>query len=187
MAELIDSSAVRAAGYLVVAILATLAAFADRAAPEQVHGRLWRFSLLLAALLLMFLAVASYGDLSDVLTGFGRERARSAGWYDTRRGVQAGVVVTLFTLWCVSVLVSIYAVPSRRRSYLPAVIGLFTLWGFVAVRLVSYHDIDAVLYRRHLGGARIVAVVEVGLLAATAAALVYALVRSARITRASCT
>ena len=188
MADLIDSSAVRAAGYVVVALLAVLAAFADRETAEQAHGRLWRFSLLLSAVLLTFLAVASFGDLSDVLTGFGRERAYRAGWYDTRRGVQAGVVVTLFVLWCVSVLVSIYAVPSRRRSYLPAVIGLFTIWAFVAVRLVSYHDIDTLLYRRHLGGARLVAVGEVTLLTATAAAFVYGLLRQAgRTTRASCT
>ena len=187
MAEVIDSSAVRAVGYLVVAILAVFAAFAETSTREQAHVRLWRFSLLLAALLLMLLAVASYGDLSDVLTGFGRERAQRAGWYDTRRGFQAGVVVTLFGLWCVSVLVSIYAVPTRRRSYLPAVIGLFTIWGFVAVRLVSYHDIDTLLYSRHLGGARIVAVGEVGLLTATAAAFVYGLLSSTRTTRASCT
>jgi hypothetical protein len=188
MAEVIDTSAVRAAAYLVVAVLAVLSAFADRAGPEQAHGRLWRFSLLLAALLLMLLAVASFGDLSDVLTGFGREQAYRAGWYDTRRGFQAAVVVAVFGLWCVSVLVSIYAVPSRRRSYLPAVIGLFTIWGFVAVRLVSYHDIDTLLYRRDIGGARLVAVGEVGLLTATAAAFVYGLLRSpARATRASCT
>jgi hypothetical protein len=188
MADLIDSSVVRATGYFVVALLAALAAFVDRSSHEQAHSRLWRFSLLLASFLSLFLAVASYGDLSDILTGFGRERAQSAGWYDTRRGVQAAVVAGLFTLWCVSVLVSIYAVPSRRRSYLPAVIGLFTLWGFVAVRLVSYHDVDTLLYSRHLGGARIVAVVEVSLLAATAGAFVFGLTRSsARTTRASCT
>ena len=187
MVDLIDSSAVRASGYVVVALLAALAAFVDRSSPEQPHSRLWRFSLLLAGFLSLLLAVASSGDLSDVLTGFGREQARSAGWYDTRRGAQAVVVVTLFALWCISVLVSIYAVPNRRRTYLPAVIGLFTLWGFVAVRLVSYHDVDTVLYSRHLGGARIVAVVEVSLLAATAGAFVYALVRSARNTRVSCT
>ncbi len=175
-------------GYGMVAILATIAAFAEGAAPEQAHGRLWRFSLLLAAILLLVLAVASYGDLSDVLTGFGRKQAYRAGWYDTRRGLQAGVVIALFATWCVSVLVSIYAVPSRRRSFLPAVIGLFTIWGFVAVRLVSYHDIDAVLYRRHLAGARMVAFGEVGLLVATAAAFVYGLARSPmRSTRASCT
>lgn len=188
MADLIDSSVLRATGYLVVAVLAAVAAFVGRSSREQAHSRLWRFSLLLASVLSLFLAVASYGDLSDVLTGFGRDRAQSAGWYDTRRGVQAAVVVGLFALWCVSVLVSIYAVPSRRRNYLPAVIGLFTLWGFVAVRLVSYHDVDTLLYSRHLGGARIVAVVEVSLLAATAAAFVFGLTRSSeRTTRASCT
>jgi hypothetical protein len=178
MADLIDSSALRAGCYLVVAVLAVAAAYSDRSVAAQEHSRLWRFSLVLAALVLVGLAAASFGDVGDILTGFGRERAHRAGWYDTRRGVQATVVLGVFAVWCISVIVSILAVPSRRRSYLPAVLGLFTVWAFVAVRLVSYHDIDTLLYSRDIGGVRIVAAVEICLLAATAAAFVFGLGRS---------
>jgi hypothetical protein len=67
-------------------------------------------------------------------------------------------------IWFVTVVIALWRVPARRRRYLPAALSVFTLMCFIGVRLISLHGIDALLYRRDLGGARFGAVVELALL-----------------------
>jgi hypothetical protein len=60
---------------------------------------------------------------------------------------------------------ALWRVPARRRRYLPAALAVFTLMCFIGVRLISLHQIDAVMYRRDLAGARFGAVAELAILA----------------------
>ena len=52
--------------------------------------------------------------------------------------------------------------PSTRRALVTALIG--SVITFAAIRTVSLHHIDTLLYRRDLLGVRIVSVVEIALL-----------------------
>jgi xanthine/uracil permease len=114
------------------------------------------------------LAAMSLGrtlELDELVTELGRSRARLAGWYRTRRGLQAALVGSVAAVWTVVVLATIWRVPERRRRYLPTAIVVFTMVCFVAIRLVSLHHADALLYNHSIAGVSVVAAVEWTLLA----------------------
>jgi len=159
MAAVFDSNALRALGYASAAVLCVFVGWR-----EQVHKRpdrddLWPTFWYLSALVLLALAVGRVG-LGDLLSDLGRRTAQDEGWYATRRKPQAMIVGSVAAVWGVSVLVAISRVPERRRRYLPPAIVISGLVCFAAIRLVSLHQIDAVLYRRDIDGVRIVAIVE---------------------------
>ena len=84
--------------------------------------------------------------MSEILTDIGRDRARAGGWYDVRRSLQAWVIGSVAAVWAVTVAVAVWRVPERRRRYLPTAIVVFTLVCFVGVRLISLHQVDALLH-----------------------------------------
>lgn len=112
-------------------------------------------------------------ELDSLVTDLGRSQARLAGWYRTRRGVQAVLVGGVATAWAIAVLTAIWRVPERRRRYLPTALVIVTMVCFAAVRLVSLHQVDSVLYRREVAGIRGVAVIEWLLLATAALSIVW--------------
>ena len=134
---------------------------------------------MVTSLLLFGLAVARALDAPELITGLGRSEARSTGVYEGRRAFQAAVVVAIGLTWCVSVAVAVWRVPERRRRYLPAVIVTIALVAFAAVRVVSLHHIDQILYNRPIHGIRVVVFIELGMLAVlTGLAIVQSSVRS---------
>lgn len=160
----------RAGSYVLVAAGAMFlwAAERQRAGSSNV---LWPGFWLLTALLLVALAAGRLLDVGQVVTEFGRERARGSGWYGSRRRAQIIVVGAVAGAWLVSVIVAVWRVPERRRRYLPTAIVSATLVCFAAVRLISLHHVDAVLYSRTLAGVRPVLLVEYGLLLLATATL----------------
>ena len=110
------------------------------------------------------MAVGRASNISDLVTELGRERARSGGWYDVRRSLQAWVIGAVAAGWAVTVAIAVWRVPERRRRYLPTAIVVFTLVCFVGIRLISLHQVDALLHNRDIRGVTIGAAVEVGLL-----------------------
>jgi hypothetical protein len=166
--DLLDSGALRVAAYAAVALLAGVWWVRERRWTEHHDVDWWPRYWLSSAVLLAVLGVGRSSALGDLISDFGREQARAEGWYDARRAVQLAVVVGVAVIWVVGVAIAILRIPPRRRRYLPHVIAMSSIIAFAAIRLVSLHQIDSVLYRTDLAGIRVVALAELGLLAATA-------------------
>jgi len=164
MLTILESGTLRSMGYVVLGALAAVAGWRERSSPDRDRLQLWPLYWWLTSALLIAVGVAHLGGLGDYLVGLGREQARSAGWYDARRKFQAAGVLIFSWAWFMTVLLAIWRVPPRRRRYLPSAIAVGTLLAFVAVRAVSLHQIDSLLYRRDVFGVRIVGIVESALL-----------------------
>lgn len=174
ISDVVDSGMLRAVGYLLAGTLAVVRYWWERRVPPPRPIASWPPYWLVSALLLYFVGVSRATDLTGAIADLGRAQARSDGWYDARRTAQAVAVLIVATVWAVGVVVAIWRVPPRRRRYLPSVISISTLMAFGAVRLVSLHHIDTILYHRELGDVRYVAFIELALLAATSATIVLA-------------
>lgn len=167
MTELLDSGGLRLAGYFAAAVASIVAGQTDRRLQSNhVDDGRWPTFWFVGSVLLVAMGVARAGDLADIISEAGRDGARSGDWYEIRRSFQVVIVGTISAIWSLSVLVAIWRVPERRRRYLPAAIALSTLPVFAAIRIVSLHHIDAVLYRHDLAGVRLVAIAELTLLVA---------------------
>jgi hypothetical protein len=114
--------------------------------------------------LLLVMAAGRASNVSDLLTDIGREQARSGNWYEVRRSFQAWVIGAVAAVWAITVALAVWRVPERRRRYLPTAIVVFTLVCYVGIRLISLHQVDALLHNRDVRGVTIGAVIEVGLL-----------------------
>lgn len=125
---------------------------------------LWPTFWFLTAVLLAVMAIGQASDIGNFISDLGRREAQSYDWYENRRSAQTVIVSLVAAVWAIVVLVAIWRVPERRRRYLPMAIIVFTLVCFGAIRVVSLHHIDAVVYRRHLGSVQIGRVIEYFLL-----------------------
>ena len=158
-----NSEGLRVLGYLLCA--GTLLWAWRKERPFEGNIAFWpRFWLWTGLLMLAFAALRGFGA-ADVLTGLGREEARAGGWYDARRGFQALAVAGLVVLWFLTTVVTIWRVPERRRRYLPAAMVVLFIAFFAAVRAISLHHVDQVLYNHPIQGVRIVVFIELGALA----------------------
>jgi hypothetical protein len=159
--EFLDTDVARSLAYGLAGGLALVWYVRERRGGVPEH---WPRYWLLSALVLVTMGITRLGGVGELFSELGREQARSSGWYEDRRGLQAFVVAAVAGVWFVSVLVAIWRVPPRRR-YLPHAVVVSAVAAFAFVRLVSLHQIDGLLYRRDVAGARVVALVEVMLLA----------------------
>jgi hypothetical protein len=159
MPSWVGSNGFRVAAYAVAAAAALAAAWRERRRRRD-HPDLWPTFWFMTAAVLLAMAVARVIDLGSLASELGRSEARSQGWYDRRREIQAIVVGSLGGVWFVVEAVALWRVPARRRRYLPEAIVVFTLICFAGVRIVSLHQIDAVLYRREFAGVQRGAVLE---------------------------
>jgi hypothetical protein len=171
--ELADSNVVRVVAYLVVAATCCVAGVRELRGDRR-GTSLWPPFWFLTAAVFVAMAVGRATDLAEVVADVGRREAVAAGWYEGRRRYQAMVVGAFFGAWFVTVVIALWRVPERRRRYLPMALLTVTIVCFAAIRLVSLHQIDAVLYRRQVMGAKFGAVVELILLAVAAALSLWA-------------
>lgn len=161
MAGSLDSNWLRVVAYGLATVACLHVGWRERSVPRSLRRPgLWPAFWFTTAAVLLVLAVGETGQVGDLITEVGRRRARAGGWYDTRRHLQSLLVGGVGVIWFVVAIVAIWRVPERRRRCLPMALLVFTLMCFAAVRLVSLHDVDEVLYRRRIAGVRIVAVVE---------------------------
>jgi hypothetical protein len=72
-----------------------------------------------------------------------------------------------------SVLTAIWRVPERRRRYLPMIVVVLTIGFYAAIRIVSLHQIDAVLHRPKAAGMRYATIIEYSLLFVAAACAIW--------------
>jgi hypothetical protein len=163
VSTLLDSPAVAVALYVLGATTAILLGVIERRRGGADDPQLWAFWFLTGVLLLV-MAVARSSNVNDLLADLGRDRARSGGWYDVRRSLQAWVIGGVAGLCALTVAVAVWRAPGRRRRYLPTAIVVFTLVCFAGVRLISLHQVDVLLNDRDVSGVSLGSVIEVGLL-----------------------
>ncbi|MDQ1423013.1 MAG: hypothetical protein QOD72_511 [Acidimicrobiaceae bacterium] len=155
----LDSNGLRIAGYAAAAIAAFVAGRRERPLVGA-NPNLWPAFWFLTSGLFLFMALGRAADFAGLATDLGRSEAVAHGWYAERRKFQAALVGSLGAIWFVAVVVALWRVPERRRRYLPMAIVAFSLMCYAGIRVVSLHQVDAVLYRRHLAGAKVGSVVE---------------------------
>ncbi|MDJ0771630.1 MAG: hypothetical protein QNJ12_22785 [Ilumatobacter sp.] len=172
--DLLDSSWFRVGAYAALAALAAWAGWRERRWLATHDAGWWPTYWFLSAGLLVAMGAARAWGLGERVGQIGREQAATDGWYESRRDLQALTVGVLGLIGLVAVVVAIWRLPRRRRRYLVHVFAMAGLIGFAAVRIVSLHQIDTVLYRRDVGGLRVVALVELCLLVLTVLATLMA-------------
>jgi hypothetical protein len=155
-----DSNSLRAAGYLLVAGLCFAGAWRE----EREQQGSWPPFWLLTGALLVVMAIGRAGDIANFVTDALRDRAVEGGWYESRRHLQGLVVAGVGLTWFVAVMAACWRVPARRRRYLPMIVVVLTLGAYAAIRIVSLHQIDAILHRRQIAGVRFGTVIEFALL-----------------------
>jgi len=121
---------------------------------------LWPTFWFVTAILLAVMAYGQASDVGGIIADVGRREALSNDWYEDRRSAQTIVVAVVATLWAIMALVTVWRVPERRRRYLPMALIVLSLVCFGAIRVVSLHQIDGLLYRRHIGEVQIGRFVE---------------------------
>ncbi|RYY05739.1 MAG: hypothetical protein EON55_25130 [Alphaproteobacteria bacterium] len=108
-------------------------------------------------------------DLQSLGTAVARHLAQNEGWYDARREAQALFILGI----CAVMLLAMVALTiiARRVGRWPrlSIVGLILLLGFVTVRAVSFHHIDA-LIGFEFAGVRLNHVLELGGIAAIGSA-----------------
>lgn len=157
------------AAYLWLAMLCGWAWHQGRGGESRLGSLAW---LGLAAMFAA-LAVARPFGLQWRLAAAFRQRAVEGNWYDVRRGFQVQVVVAAVAVATLAtIVVAAVAIRARSLRTLAAFAPVALLLGFLAVRAISLHYVDRVLYRR-VGGVEVNAVVELMILSLVAAGLIW--------------
>ena len=156
-------------------------------APDR--SELWpRFWFAVAGVLTALLIGRLTGVGATALE-FGRNEAITGGWYwSARRRLQGGAIVVVGTVGLASILLLARVMRGRTRQYVAPLVCVVALAGFAATRIVSLHQVDTLLYRRLIFGARIASLIELTLTAVLVGLAVDAnrsSDRSARTTRES--
>lgn len=166
MVDSADSNWIRIGGYLLVACLALVAR--HREGRRGSGGDPWPPFWVWTASLLVVMAIGRVGGVADAIADVGRGEARDQGWYADRRPLQAAAVITMGCAWLIAVTLACWRTPERRRRYLPFGLVIVTIGAFAAIRMVSLHQVDTVLYRRHIADVRIGTITELSLLSVAA-------------------
>jgi len=161
VSEFANNNEVRGIVYLVAAVCCCIAGFRESRLSDRTRLDLFPVFWLATAGLLGLMGLFRISQLGELIVYLGRAEAREAGWYEARRPFQTAAVILIGSAWFVVTTISLWRVPERRRRYLPAAILVFTLVCFAAVRAVSLHQIDALLYNRSMVGVRLASLLEI--------------------------
>jgi hypothetical protein len=157
----LDSNWLRVVAYGVAAVACLHAGLREQRRRSILPSRdIWPTFWFITAALLAVMALGRAAEIGELVSEFGRREAREEGWYEIRREYQAAAVASIGAIWMVAVVVAVWRVPERRRRYLPAAVAVFSLVCFAGIRIVSLHQVDALLYNRPIRGVRIVTIVE---------------------------
>jgi hypothetical protein len=120
------------------------------AAARPCHRRSTAVVLWVGAVLWGGAALAGALSLGGEVSHAGRQAAWMEGWYGDRRAVQLAVVMVLAATTGLAAAV-LLVLPLARPTRVLAVTWT-ALAGFLAIRVVSLHAVDAVLYREGIAG-----------------------------------
>lgn len=115
------------------------------------------------AALLVFLALSRQVDLSTRVADVGRNLFQREGWYPDRRPIQRfAIYIIIMAAAGLGLAGSLLYLRRVRAHLMFGWLALVNLVGFLAVRAISLHYIDAVLYRRSIGSIPFNAIAELG-------------------------
>lgn len=100
------------------------------------------------ALVLASLSFFTITDLGPLLMDDVRQEARSEGWYMSRRPMQARVILGILVAAILGYGTLLVRLGDNRRNYLLPVTASAYLLALNAIRLVSLHQVDAVMGKR---------------------------------------
>jgi hypothetical protein len=170
-ADWLDSSPSRAGVFLLAAIASALMGrreldMACSRSDDATTSPLWPQFWFMTSVLVVMIGLGRLLGVGELVAEAGRQESQASGWYESRRPVQAGAVALVAAVWVATVAWTIVRFPARRRRFIAPSVVVTTMLCFVAVRLVSLHHVDTVLYRTEIAGARVVAYLDVVLAAA---------------------
>lgn len=90
-----------------------------------------------------FLALNKQLDLQVLLNAYGRCVAKSQGWFDARRAVQAAFVAVFLLVLLMLLGRGLWVIWPKRRQMAGLIAGIFVLCLFVAARAMSIQHVDA--------------------------------------------
>jgi hypothetical protein len=131
-------------GWMTVGAYLVTAVLAIRIAARLRGGRSRVFWALVAGLMLC-LAVNKQLDLQSALTAAGRCIAKAQGWYDDRKAVQVRFILWLLGAAVLGLMAGLILLRRDIVANLLALVGLVFVAGFVMVRAVGFHHVDAFL------------------------------------------
>lgn len=98
---------------------------------------------IVAGILLAIMGTGRASALSTVFADLGRRLARSEGWYDNRRPLQAAAAAGA-TIVIIAIVAALVVGRRRRRDLdVPMAIAMSALIAFAILRSVSMHEVDA--------------------------------------------
>ena len=100
---------------------------------------------------MVFLGVNKQLDLQSCFTQVGRDMAKSEGWYEGRRKVQAVFVMVMGVLGLLTIAASYWYIRGGWRRYRIAFFGIIYLVTFVIMRAASFHHMDIFLQSTFAG------------------------------------
>ncbi len=109
----------------------------------RMHGGPGRAFWWLTTVLMLCLAVNKQLDLQSALTAAGRCIAQAQGWFDARHAVQVRFISGLVALTLLALLGGLFLLRRDLAANLLALVGLAFVAGFVLVRAVGFHHVDA--------------------------------------------
>jgi hypothetical protein len=122
------------------------------------------------AVVMLALGINKQLDLQSLFTDVGRVIARSEGWYEQRRGVQALFIGGVSATAVLVLLALVWATRGRLRDLRPVLAGLVLVVAYVVVRATSLHAVDIFIFTE-LFGMRWNWILELGGLALMAGAI----------------
>lgn len=103
------------------------------------------------ALLLVGLGIDKQVGLLNWLTGYSRLIAMRDGWYYTRRPFQLDLIIGLTIAGLLLLAVACWSFRAILHTHWLSLVGAVGLLTYVAIRAVSFHDVDALLAARVWG------------------------------------
>jgi ribose/xylose/arabinose/galactoside ABC-type transport system permease subunit len=129
-------------------------------------------------MLLLAIAAAEWWNLGQMVADAGRSEAREEGWYRDRRPIQAFVICGMAAVITGTWIAARARAPKEYGRYWPVISIAVALLGFVIIRGISLHALDAAFNEPVLGVVRAGDLIEIaGAGAISAAALVLVILR----------
>lgn len=114
---------------------------------SRVHGLFWGG----VAVMMFALGINKQLDLQSLFTQVLRDAAKSEGWYEQRRTLQASFIFAVLAAGLASGAVALRYRAMLHRSMAAAILGLIFIYGYVVVRAASFHHVDLFIQSQILG------------------------------------
>jgi hypothetical protein len=158
----------RAALYVAVIIACLVAGWRELVVSHTAQTRGCPRFWFLAAAAVAVLLIGRLSGIGSTAYELGRHEAIARGWYwSARRRLQGAAILIVGAATLAGLVSGARLMGDRLRRYLAPLGCVLALAGFAAARIVSLHQVDTLLYRRPILGARIASILELMLTVAT--------------------